>query len=352
MAEIDRLFRKLKDMNASDLHLTANRPPLYRAAGEVIPIPGEQVLSDTALRAILREAVDELQWQSFVDHHDLDFATALEGVGRFRGNYFEQQRGVGAVFRMIPEDILSIDKLGLPPVVHGLADLEGGLVLVTGPTGSGKSTTLAAIIDLINRTHIRHIVTIEDPVEFVHQNKKSVLSHREVGTDCGSFGQALKAATREDADVILVGEMRDLETISLAVEAAAMGVLVFGTLHTSSAAKTVDRIIDAFPSDQQDSARGSLADSLAAVVSQLLVRKVDGGRMGVHEILVRTSGLAGAIRDGKSAMINSIIGSGRGHGMQTMDGALMNLVKQGSISGHQAYLKASDKKAFAQWANA
>ncbi|MDH5676955.1 MAG: PilT/PilU family type 4a pilus ATPase [Myxococcales bacterium] len=350
MARIHAYFHELKKMGASDLHLAADRPPMYRASGEIMPIPGKQAIDDDSLRSMLQELVGDAQWMRFEREHDLDFATALEGVARFRGNYFEQQNGVGAVFRMIPDEIIPLDKLGVPQVVHDLANLESGLVLVTGPTGSGKSTTLAGIIDLINRSVSRHIVTIEDPVEFVHQNKRSVLSHREVGSDSGSFAAALRAAVRQDADVILVGEMRDLETISLAVEAATMGVLVFGTLHTNSAAKTIDRIIDTFPTDQQDQARSSLADSLSGVVSQILARRNGGGRVGVHEILIRTSGLAGAIREGNIAMVNSIIGAGRGHGMQTMDGALMELVRNNTITGHEAYLKASDKKAFKQWA--
>jgi len=329
----------------------AGRPAMYRLAGHIVPIPGQPVLDDARLRTILREAVNETQWNRFDTEHDLDFATALAGVGRFRGNLFMQEHGVAAVFRMIPEKIVPIDQLGVPAAVHGLAELDAGLVLVTGPTGSGKSTTLAAIINLINETTDKHIVTIEDPVEFVHQNKRSVISHREVGTDTDSFGEALKAAVRQDADVILVGEMRDLETISLAIEAAAMGVLVFGTVHTNSAAKTVDRLIDAFPSDQQAQARSSLSDSLAGVVSQILVRKKDGGRLGVHEILLRTAGLAGAIREGKTAMINSIIEGGRGQGMQSMDTALMQCVRGDLIDGREAYLKANDKKLFSKWAD-
>jgi twitching motility protein PilT len=350
MASIHALFRQLRQVGASDLHLVAGRPPMLRTSGHISEMNGQPELSDAALREMLSEIVSDRQWRRFERDHDLDFATAVEGVARFRGNYFEQQHGVGAVFRMVPDKIIEIENLGLPQIVHGLSDLESGMVLVTGPTGSGKSTTLAAIIDLINRKHARHIVTIEDPVEFVHQNKRSVISHREVGTDSDDFAAALRAALRQDADVVLVGEMRDYETISLAVEAASMGVLVFGTLHTSSAAKTVDRIIDSFPADQQDRARGALAESLSAVVSQILCKKKESGRVGAHEILIRTPGLAGAIREGNSAMLNSMIGAGRGFGMQTMDGALMELVQAGVIDGHEAYLKASDKKIFHKWA--
>jgi twitching motility protein PilT len=351
MAKLHAFFRKLREANASDLHLAAGKPPMLRAHGEISPIPGERKLTDGELRDMMSEIVSDQQWHRFVREHDLDFAISLPGVARFRGNYFVQEHGVSAVFRIVPDNIVPIEKLGVPPAVPGLADLESGMVLVTGPTGSGKSTTLASIIDLINRNHARHIVTIEDPVEFVHINKRSVISHREIGSDSNSFAAALRAALRQDADVILVGEMRDYETISLAVEAASMGVLVFGTLHTNGAVKTVDRIVDSFPKDEQQGARGSLGESLAAVVSQILVPRKDGGRMGVHEILLRTPGLSGAIREGNSAAINSSISSGRAMGMQTMDGALLAGVTAGLIEGRQAYLKAGDKKAFAQWAN-
>lgn len=348
MPRLHSLFERLVKRKGSDLHLAAGRPPAMRAQGEVAPVPGEPVLDDATLRAMLRELVDDAQWQAYVDTRDLDFAYEIPGTGRFRGNYLEQETGAAAVFRLVPENVIPYEALGLPPVVGTLADLESGLVLVTGPTGSGKSTTLASIIDLINRKHARHIVTIEDPLEFVHQNKKSVLSHREVGRDTGSFAAALKAALREDADVVLVGELRDKETISLAIEGASMGILVFGTLHTSSAAKTVDRIIGAFPSDQQAQARVSLADSLAAVVSQILCRKVGGGRVAAHEILIRTTGVVGAIREGKTSMVQSIIGAGRAHGMQTMDDALQAQLTAGTIEAHEAYLKATDKQRFRQ----
>ncbi len=274
----------------------------------------------------------------------------MSGTARFRGNYLEQESGVAAVFRLVPENIIPFEQLGLPAVVGTLADLESGLVLVTGPTGSGKSTTLASIIDLVNRKHTRHIVTVEDPLEFVHQNKRSVISHREVGRDTESFASALRAALREDADVVLVGELRDFETISLAIEGASMGILVFGTLHTSSAAKTVDRLIGAFPSDQQARTRVALADSLGAVVSQVLCKSTAGGRVAAHEILIRTSGMVGAIREGKTSMVHSIIGAGRAQGMQTMDDALAALLTSGTIDVREAYLKATDKQRFRQGA--
>ena len=344
-------FRRLVEHKGSDLHLRAGLTPAIRAHGEVEPLAGEAPLSDQMLREMMHELVDDVQWQTFIDTGDLDFAYEMPGTGRFRGNFLEQESGAGAVFRLVPENIVPIEQLGLPPVVETLADLESGLVLVTGPTGSGKSTTLASIIDLINRKHSRHIVTIEDPLEFVHRCKRSVISHREVGRDTGSFAAALKAALREDADVVLVGELRDLETIALAIEGASMGILVFGTLHTSSAAKTVDRIISAFPSDQQDQARVTLADSLAAVVSQILCRKQGGGRVAAHEILIRTSGVVGAIREGKTAMVQSIMGAGRAHGMQVMDDALAALLSSGAIDAREAYLKATDKQRFKQGAS-
>jgi twitching motility protein PilT len=348
--KLHTLFERLVREKGSDLHLAAGRPPSIRAHGEVEPVPGEPPIDDGALREMLRELVDDIQWQMFSETGDLDFGYEITGTGRFRSNYLEQETGAGAVFRLVPENVVPFEELGLPAVVGTLADLESGLVLVTGPTGSGKSTTLASVIDRVNQKHARHIVTIEDPLEFVHQNKKSVLSHREVGRDTASFAAALKAALREDADVILVGELRDLETIALAIEGASMGVLVFGTLHTSSAAKTVDRIISVFPADQQDQARVTLADSLAAVVSQILCKKVGGGRVAAHEVLIRTTGVAGAIREGKISMVQSIIGAGRAHGMQAMDDALQALLTAGTIDAREAYLKATDKQRFKQGA--
>ena len=258
---------------------------------------------------------------------------------------------MGAVFRIITEEIIPLERLDLPPATEGLAHLEHGLVLVTGPTGSGKSTTLASIIDKINQVHDRHIVTIEDPIEFVHPSKKSTISQREVGTDTESFASALRAAIRQDPNVILVGEMRDFETISLAITAAEMGVLVFGTLHTNSACKTIDRVIDAFPTDQQRQARSMLASSLAAVASQLLLRTADGkGRVAALELLLRTSGLPNVIREGNTLMINSIIQGGKKVGMQSMDDSLYAFAQQGRISGEDAWLKASNKKRFEEFA--
>lgn len=347
MARLDPLFKYLKDNGGSDLHLAAGMQPHMRQHGTVKPIGGWQVFTDESLREHLKELANERQWSHYVSNLDLDFAYALAGVGRFRANYFNQERGAAAVFRIIPEKIRSLEDLKAPAALSALADLEQGLVLVTGPTGSGKSTTLAAIIDLINTKHAKHIVTIEDPVEFVHQNKKSTLSQREVSNDTKSFANALRSAIRQDPGVILVGEMRDMETIALAITASEMGVLVFGTLHTNSAPKTIDRVIDAFPTDQQQQVRTMLSESLAAVVSQLLLRTPDGrGRVAVHEILLKTPGLPNIIREGNTPMLHSIIQSGKQQGMQAMDDVLFKLAEEGKISNEDAFHKASNKARF------
>lgn len=347
MARIDELLRQLKEQAGSDLHLAAGIVPRMRTHGELHPVEGWEVLSDDTLREIIREASSDEDWRDYEACGDLDFAYGLEGVARFRANYFFQENGVGAVFRIIPEEILSIEDLKLPKAVEALCDLNEGLVLITGPTGSGKSTTLAAVIDHINRSYSKHIVTIEDPVEFVHQNRQSVLSHREVGTHTHGFTPALRAAIRQDADVVLVGEMRDQETIALAITAAEMGMLVFGTLHTNSATKTVDRLVDAFPASEQNQIRVSLSESLTGVVSQLLLPTADGkGRCAVHEILLKTPGLANVIREGNTPMLNSIIQSGKRMGMQSMDDALFALAKDGIIRPVDAHMKAADKARF------
>lgn len=347
MARIDELFRYLKQKGGSDLHLAAGLRPNLRRNGRLEPVEGWNVLDDAALKALLREITSTDHWNHFTQELDLDFAYSLPGVARFRANYLNQQNGAAAVFRIIPEKIKTLEELRAPPALMQLAELEQGLVLVTGPTGSGKSTTLAAIIDRINTHQARHIVTIEDPVEFVHANKGCTVSQREVGTDTESFAAALRSAIRQDAGVILVGEMRDYETISLAITAAEMGVLVFGTLHTNSAAKTIDRVIDAFPVDQQPQVRTMLSESLAAVVSQLLLPTAGGaGRVAVHEILLRTPGLPNIIREGNTPMLNSIIQAGKAQGMQSMDDALMAQVKAKTIDLEDALLKSQDKVRF------
>jgi twitching motility protein PilT len=347
MSRILNLLRQLKDDGGSDLHLAAGLVPRMRRRGHIEEIAEQPALSDADLRAMLSEITSEEQWRGYESDRDLDFAYAIPGVARFRANYLAQENGAAAVFRIVPERVISAEDLGLPPAIASLADLAKGLVLVTGPTGSGKSTTLAAVIDRINRTQAKHVVTIEDPVEFVHENQRSVFSHREVGAHTGSFGEALRATLRQDADVVLVGEMRDRETIALAITAAEMGLLVFGTLHTNGAAKTIDRIIDAFPAKEQDQVRLSLSESLAGVVSQLLLPTADGrGRCAVHEILLRTPGLANVIREGNTPMLTSIIQAGRSVGMQAMDEALFALAKEGRVRPEDAAAKAGDKARF------
>jgi len=347
MARLDALLRQLKEDGGSDLHLAAGLVPRMRRRGHVEEVAGQGAVDDAGLRGMLAELASDAQWREFEATRDLDFAYAIPGVARFRANFLVQENGAAAVFRIVPERVVTAEELGLPPAVASLAGLEKGLVLVTGPTGSGKSTTLAAVIDRINRTCARHVVTIEDPIEFVHENAGSVFSHREVGAHTGSFGAALRAAIRQDADVVLVGEMRDRETIGLAITAAEMGLLVFGTLHTNSAAKTIDRIVDAFPAQEQDQVRLSLSESLAGVVSQLLLPSADGrGRCAVHEILLRTPALPNVIREGNTPMLTSIIQAGKAAGMQAMDDALFAAAREGRVRPEEAMAKANDKARF------
>jgi len=347
MAKIDQYFRMLKETGASDLHVMTGAPPKLRLHGELVPIQNEQVLTHEGLSEMLFEITDAAQKEKFLRTHDLDFAYGLEGVARFRCNFLLQRSGIGAVFRIIPEKIKSITDLNLPKAVEKFAHIHNGLVLVTGPTGSGKSTTLAAIIDLINSTYNRHILTIEDPIEFVHQNKKCLIRQREVGQDSKSFANALRAAGREDADVVLVGEMRDLETISLALTLSEMGQLVFGTLHTNSASKTIDRVTDVFPPEQQSQVRVQLGDALRGIVAQQLVRTKDGkGRVAVLEILFGSPALGNIIREGKTQQIVSLIQGGRAEGMQSLDSMLLELVQKQIITPDEAYTKAQDKKPF------
>lgn len=347
MAQIDQLLGNLKEKKGSDLHLAAGLEPRIRVNGELRAVEGAQRLDDAGLRKLMREITSDAQWAVYDEKHDLDFAYGLEGVARFRANFFVQERGAGAVLRMIPEKIVPLEDLKLPKAIESLVHLRKGLVVVTGPTGSGKSTTLAAIVDMINRTYSKHILTLEDPVEFVHQNKKSVLSHREVGGHTQGFGPGLRAAIRQDADVVLVGEMRDYETISLALTAAEMGMLVFGTLHTNSAPKTIDRIIDTFPADEQSQIRLSLAESLAAVVAQLLLPTADGnGRVAANEILLKTKALPNIIREANISMLGSFIQQGKADGMQQMDDALFELAQSNKVAPYDAFLKATDKARF------
>ncbi|GFE56918.1 type IV pilus twitching motility protein PilT [Geobacter sp. AOG1] len=349
MARIDGLFKMLKDQGASDLHLSTGSPPIFRLHGEMEK-SNFKALSHEETKSILYEILTERQKRDFEEKHDLDFAYEIPGLARFRGNMFLQHKGIAAVFRIIPSKILSADDLGLPEGVRKMTNLKKGLVLVTGPTGSGKSTTLAAMIDLINSTRREHILTLEDPLEFIHPSKLSLLNQRQIGEHSESFTAALRAALREDPDVILVGEMRDLETISLAMTAAETGHLVFGTLHTNSAAKTIDRIIDAFPRDSQEQVRTMLSESLRGVICQQLLRTADGkGRVPALEIMVGTPAIGNLIREGKTFQIPSIIQTAKKEGMQLMDQHLLDLLKMRKIGAEEAYRCAADKKQFEQY---
>lgn len=347
MAAIDELFKEMKERGASDLHLFVGLPPVLRLQGQMIRTD-RPILTGESNRDLIHEILAEEQIGEFEKKLDLDFAHELEGVARFRCNILNTHRGIGAVFRIIPTEILTIEQLNLPDALGKIAQLLRGLVVVTGPTGSGKSTTLAAIIDRINKTREAHILTIEDPIEFVHPKINCLITQREVGSHTHSFGNALRVATREDPDIILVGEMRDLETISLALTCASLGILVFGTLHTNSAAKTIDRVIDAFPSNEQNQVRSMLGDSLMAVVAQQLLPTRDGkGRCAANEILLGSSALANLIREGKISQISSLIQTGTAAGMQTMDQALTKLIEEGKITVEAAREKANDKSLFA-----
>jgi twitching motility protein PilT len=348
MAEIDKLFEKMIEMDGSDLHLKQGQPPRMRVHGHLEPIEGYAPLDEATLARMLKEITpDESYWERFLRTGDLDFAYSMGVAARFRANCFRQFFGFGAIFRIIPTEILTLDKIGAPAVFSTLGDLHSGLVLVTGPTGSGKSTTLAAIIDHINTNSNKKIITIEEPVEFVHKNKKSLIIHREVGLDTESFTSGLKGAIKSDVDIILVGEMRDMETIQLALTASEMGILVFGTLHTNSAPKTVDRIIDVFPVKMKSQIRSIMASSLKGVVSQQLLRSADGKRRyASHEVLLFTEALPGIIRAGDTVKLTSLIQTGGKLGMTTMDNSLQKLVADGKVTNDEAALKAMDKSKF------
>ncbi|MDR3579503.1 MAG: type IV pilus twitching motility protein PilT [Oryzomonas sp.] len=349
MAKIDALFRMMREQGASDLHLSTGNPPIFRLNGEMVRLNFKS-LADEELREVLFEILDEKQRAHFEATKDLDFAYAVPELARFRGNIFMQHRGIAGVFRMIPSKILSAEDLQLPDGVLRMTNFKKGLVLVTGPTGSGKSTTLAAMIDLINATRKEHILTLEDPLEFIHENKLSLLNQRQIGEHTESFASALRAALREDPDIILVGEMRDLTTISLAMSAAETGHLVFGTLHTNTAAKTIDRIIDVFPTDQQEQVRAMLSESLKGVVCQQLLKTADGkGRTAALEIMIGTPAIANLIREGKTFQIPSIIQTAKKDGMQLMDQHLLDLLKTKRINPEEAYRCSIDKKQFEQY---
>jgi twitching motility protein PilT len=346
MAYIDQFFEVLINAGASDLHLGQGQPPKIRRHGEILPIRDE-VLTHDEMAYMMSEICGPDKWKRFEDSGDLDLAYEMDEHSRFRCNFLKQSHGYGAVFRLIPTKIMSLDDLGIPPVVKEFGHLRGGLVLVTGPTGSGKSTTLAALLDYINMHFSRHIITIEEPIEFVHANKRAIITQREVPEHATTFPIGLKAALREDADIVLVGEMRDLETIQLALTAAETGLLVFGTLHTNNARKTVDRMIDVFPSDQQAQVRTMLANSLRGVVAQLLLKRCDGGgRLAVNEILVVNSAASAIIREGATQKLQDVIIGGKGQGMQFMDDAIWHVMQQGIVSPLEAYMKAIDKNRF------
>lgn len=343
---INGYLRKMLELGGSDLHLSVNQPPKSRIHGNL------QVLEDDVLDAgrmenMMREiCLPAYRWDQYLARRDLDFAHEIPGLARFRCNYLYNYHGMGCVLRQIPSRIQTIDELKLPQVLKEICEYKSGLVLVTGPTGSGKSTTLAAMINYINTNYSKHIITIEDPIEFVHENYYSTIVHREVGIHAESFPRALRGAMRSDPDIVLIGEMRDNETIRLGLTCAAMGMLVFATLHTNNAPKTIDRVIDAFPSDEQAQIRTMLAEGLKAIVSQLLCRRKDGGRVAVHEVLLWADGLPNTIREGQISNIRTIIDAGGNRGMQSMDSSIQREFDAGNISAEEAYMKASDKGRF------
>lgn len=346
MAKIDAFFKLMHDQGASDLHLVAGQPPMLRIVGDIERVK-YAVLDNDTLRSMLYEITPEERIKVFEETGDVDFGYEIPGLARYRANFFMQKNGVGAVFREIPDKITTAEELGLPAVVSKLASLPRGLVIVTGPTGSGKSTTLAAIIDKANASRKDHIITIEDPIEFVHQSQGCVVNQREIGEHTQSFSTALRGALREDPDIILVGEMRDLETISLAIEAASTGHLVFATLHTTSAVNTVDRIVEVFPADQQAQIRSTLADGLRAVLAQVLFKRIDRkGRCVALEILIATPAIRNLVRERKTHQIPSMIQTGKKYGMQLLDDAVMDLFNKGWVSADEAYAKSNDKARF------
>ena len=349
MAQIDQFLKVLVEQGGSDLHLTTGSPPVMRVHGHMQRFKFRE-LTPKDMETLVYEIMEEDWRMRFLSNMDFDFAYEIKELARFRVNVFWQRKGLAAVLRTIPTKVLTADQLGMPEAVRRFGMLTKGLVLVTGPTGSGKSTTLAALVDLINDTRNDHILTIEDPIEFVHQNKKCLINQREVGTNTKSFANALRAALREDPDVILVGEMRDQETIELGITAAETGHLVFGTLHTNSAPKTVDRIIDVFPADEQEQIRSMLAESLKGVVSQVLLKKKDGkGRLAAHEIMVGTSAIANLIRENKIHQVPSIIQTGKKDGMQLLDQHILEYLMSNQIDPVEAYMKANNKQAFRQY---
>jgi twitching motility protein PilT len=340
---MDELFRLMKTREASDLHLSSDEYPIMRIHGKIVLLKEYEKFTHETLKALLWPIAPQRNKDEWESDKDSDFAYAIEGVARFRCNFFADRKGIGAVFRLIPSEVLTVEQLKLPKACTDLCFLSKGLVVVTGPTGSGKSTTLAAMIDFINKHRDDHIITIEDPVEFVHENKKCLINQREVHVHTAGFKRALRAALREDPDIVLVGEMRDLETIAIAIETAETGHLVFGTLHTTTAPSTVDRIIDQFPSDQQAQIRVMLSESLKGVIAQTLLRTVDGKRAAAHEILLVPAGVSNLIREGKTFQLPSQMQIGKNMGMITMNDSILKLVIDGRVDPHEGYVKAVDK---------
>ncbi len=344
--KIDEFFQALVDQGGSDLHLSEGEPPKVRVHGDVTAIR-EAPLTHEEMIELMEPICPPKLWKEFCEIGDADFAYEMNEKSRFRCNYMKQQRGYCCVFRLIPTKILTMEQLNVPEQIKRFGEMRSGLVLVTGPTGSGKSTTLAALIDYINTNFSRHIITVEEPIEFVHPSKKSIITQREVPNNCPTFADGLRASLREDADIVLVGEMRDLETISLALTAAETGLLVFGTLHTNNARKTVDRIIDVFPAEQQSQARTMLAGSLRGVVAQLLMKRCDKpGRVAVNEILFATPAVSAIIREGATQKLADVIVGGKAMGMQFMDDAIWQKLQQGMVTPEEAYMKAIDKARF------
>jgi len=345
-ADMDALLTMLVKRRASDLHLRCGEPPLIRVDGEMARIEGYPVLDNDTLEVMLRAIMPGRNRQEFADKNDTDYAYEIDGVARFRCNALRERKGAAGVFRVIPSDVATVEQLGLSQEVQNLCYLNKGLVLVTGPTGSGKSTTLCALVDLVNRVRTDHVITIEDPIEFVHKNKKCLITQRQVGVHTHSFKSALRAALREDPDIILVGELRDLETVSIAIETAETGHLVFGTLHTTTAPSTIDRIIDQFSADRQDQIRVMLSESLKAVISQSLLPKIGGGRVAAREILLSTPAVSNLIREGKTFQLMSVMQTSRKNGMVTLNDALIELVDTKQVEPRDAYIKAQDKTGF------
>ena len=344
-AALDVLLRMIVEKGASDLHLRCGEPPILRLHGEMQRLP-QPPLEPEMLEQMLRSIMPERNRNEFTETNDTDYAYEIEGVARFRANALKDRNGPAAVFRQIPATVVTVEQMGITPEVQKLCQLNKGLVLVTGPTGSGKSTTLCSLIDLVNRSRSDHVITIEDPIEFVHPNKKCIITQRQVGVHTGSFKSALRAALREDPDIILVGELRDLETVSIAIETAETGHLVFGTLHTTTAAGTIDRVIDQFPADRQAQIRVMLAESLRGVISQTLCKKIGGGRAAAREVLLSIPAVTNLIREGKTFQIPSVMQTSKRLGMVTLNDALLELVDSGQVEAAEAYSKAVEKTGF------